>query len=123
MNQSWNKSQSVDGPPIDESFTQPELAVPIVCNVHPWMRAYAFVYLLDLLRVDIQGRGQDQIFVLALGGRRGLLGSGREQESGKRQRGENATRHEAPLVQLYGAGKPLRTRGRERHYRLLGLLQ
>jgi hypothetical protein len=44
MNQSWNKSQSVDGPPIDESFTQPELAVPIVCNVHPWMRAYAFVF-------------------------------------------------------------------------------
>jgi len=35
------------------------------------------------------GRGQDQIFVLALGGRSGLLGTCREQESGKRQRGEN----------------------------------
>jgi len=43
-NKSWNQSQSVEGPPIDESFAQPELAVPIACNVHPWMRAYAFVF-------------------------------------------------------------------------------
>ena len=43
-NQSWNQSQQVDGPAIDQSFPRPELAIPIACNVHPWMRAFAFVF-------------------------------------------------------------------------------
>jgi plastocyanin len=43
-NPSWNKSQTIDAPAIEQLFSHPELAIPIVCNVHPWMRAYAFVF-------------------------------------------------------------------------------
>lgn len=42
-NPPWNKSQS-EGAAIFESFPRPELAIPLVCNVHPWMRGYAFVF-------------------------------------------------------------------------------
>ena len=30
--------------PFEETFSQPELAVVIKCNVHPWMRAFAFIF-------------------------------------------------------------------------------
>jgi hypothetical protein len=43
-NRPWNKSQPVGAPPIDVSFGRPELAIPILCNVHPWMRSYIFVF-------------------------------------------------------------------------------
>ena len=43
-NRPWNKSQPLDGPAIEESFPQPELAIPVICNVHPWMRAFTFVF-------------------------------------------------------------------------------
>ena len=44
INHPWNKSQPVGGAPIEASFDHPELAVPVLCNVHPWMRAYLFVF-------------------------------------------------------------------------------
>jgi len=43
-NRAWNKSEPVGDPPIEASFTKPELAIPIACNIHPWMRAYLFVF-------------------------------------------------------------------------------
>jgi hypothetical protein len=43
-NKSWNKSEPVGDPPIQATFTKPELAIPIACNIHPWMRAYLFVF-------------------------------------------------------------------------------
>ncbi len=43
-NRAWNKSEPVGDPPIVATFTKPELAIPIVCNIHPWMRAYLFVF-------------------------------------------------------------------------------
>jgi hypothetical protein len=43
-NQPWNKSQPTAGPAMEVSFPQPELAIPVICNVHPWMRAFAFVF-------------------------------------------------------------------------------
>ena len=43
-NQPWNKSQPLGGPAIEESFQQPELAMPVACNVHTWMRAFTFVF-------------------------------------------------------------------------------
>jgi hypothetical protein len=43
-NRAWNKSEPVGDPPIVASFTKPELAIPIACNIHPWMRAYMFVF-------------------------------------------------------------------------------
>ncbi|MDE3108702.1 MAG: hypothetical protein KGL02_02065 [Acidobacteriota bacterium] len=44
VNQSWNRSEEPGEPPFTETFAHPELAVPVSCNVHPWMRAYAYVF-------------------------------------------------------------------------------
>jgi hypothetical protein len=43
-NKSWNKSEPVGDPPIQSTFTKPELDIPIACNIHPWMRAFLFVF-------------------------------------------------------------------------------
>jgi hypothetical protein len=40
----WNKSQPVGSAPIEASFEHPEFAMPVLCNVHPWMRAFLFVF-------------------------------------------------------------------------------
>jgi plastocyanin len=44
MNHSWNRSEEPGDPPFTETFSHPELGVPVTCNVHPWMRAYLFVF-------------------------------------------------------------------------------
>jgi hypothetical protein len=41
---SWTQSQTIGGPPIMATFMQPEFASRIVCNIHPWMRSYLFVF-------------------------------------------------------------------------------
>lgn len=41
-NAEWNKSQMPGGSPLDVSWNNAEV-IPIKCNVHPWMRAYAVV--------------------------------------------------------------------------------
>lgn len=43
-NHSWNRSIAAGEQPYVTTFTHPELAIPIVCNIHPWMRAYLFVF-------------------------------------------------------------------------------
>jgi hypothetical protein len=43
-NRPWNRSQQPGEPPFDISFARPELAIPVMCNVHPWMRAFVFVF-------------------------------------------------------------------------------
>jgi hypothetical protein len=43
-NNGWNKGQRAGGPVIETSFSRPELAIPFMCNVHPWMRAFVFVF-------------------------------------------------------------------------------
>jgi len=43
-NHVWNQSQPAGAPPIDKTFPNPELAIPVNCNVHPWMRGYLFVF-------------------------------------------------------------------------------
>jgi plastocyanin len=43
-NRDWNKSQPPGADPIDETFARPELAIPVKCNVHPWMKSYIFVF-------------------------------------------------------------------------------
>jgi hypothetical protein len=43
-NHSWNQSQPAGAPPIDRSFPNPELAIKVNCNVHPWMRGWLFVF-------------------------------------------------------------------------------
>lgn len=43
-NPEWNQSQPIGAAPFEEHFDIPELALPIRCNVHPWMNAYVFVF-------------------------------------------------------------------------------
>jgi hypothetical protein len=43
-NRGWNKSQPVGSAPIEASFEHPDFAMPVLCNVHPWMRAFLFVF-------------------------------------------------------------------------------
>jgi plastocyanin len=43
-NRSWNRSEQPGEAPFETSFARPELAMPIMCNVHPWMRGVVFVF-------------------------------------------------------------------------------
>lgn len=43
-NPKWNRSETPGAAPIDETFAIPELAIPLRCNVHPWMKSYVFVF-------------------------------------------------------------------------------
>jgi plastocyanin len=43
-NQPSNRSEQPGSAPIEEVLTTPELAIPIKCNVHPWMKGYVFVF-------------------------------------------------------------------------------
>lgn len=42
-NSQWNKSQTAGAGPIDVAWTNEEIAIPVKCNIHPWMRAYIAV--------------------------------------------------------------------------------
>jgi plastocyanin len=42
-NEEWNQSQGPGAAPLMETFKRPEI-VPIKCNQHPWMKAYAGVF-------------------------------------------------------------------------------
>jgi len=42
-NREWNKSQP-HGMPVEEAFPREEIAIPVKCNVHPWMRSYIAVF-------------------------------------------------------------------------------
>lgn len=39
-NQEWNVSQQPKGRPMEKTFDQPEIMMPLQCNNHPWMKAY-----------------------------------------------------------------------------------
>jgi len=43
-NRDWNQSQPPGAAAIEQSFARPELAIPVKCNVHPWMKSYIFVF-------------------------------------------------------------------------------
>jgi plastocyanin len=42
-NREWNESQPPGAAPIMQSFAREEVAVPVKCNVHPWMQSYIAV--------------------------------------------------------------------------------
>ena len=42
-NREWNKAQP-PGTRVDASFAREEIAIPMKCNVHPWMRSYIAVF-------------------------------------------------------------------------------
>ncbi|MGB9233585.1 MAG: hypothetical protein WCC04_04165, partial [Terriglobales bacterium] len=39
-NSGWNESQMMGSAPIEVTWANEEVAIPVKCNVHPWMRAY-----------------------------------------------------------------------------------
>jgi len=42
-NREWNRAE-LPGVKVDESFAREEVAIPVKCNVHPWMRGYVAVF-------------------------------------------------------------------------------
>ncbi len=42
-NREWNKAEP-PGAKIDEAFAREEIAIPVKCNVHPWMHSYVAVF-------------------------------------------------------------------------------
>ncbi len=42
-NREWNKAEP-PGSSLDESFAREEVAIPVKCNVHPWMHGYVAVF-------------------------------------------------------------------------------
>ena len=43
-NREWNQSQAQGVPPIEASFAREEIAIPVKCNIHPWMKGYIAVF-------------------------------------------------------------------------------
>jgi len=43
LNPEWNQTQAQDAPPMIKTFRRAEVMIPIKCNQHPWMKAYAGV--------------------------------------------------------------------------------
>lgn len=42
-NQEWNKSQPPGAAPFDVTWANEEIAVPVKCNIHPWMHGFIAV--------------------------------------------------------------------------------
>lgn len=42
-NREWNMTQP-HGMPLEQSFAREEIAIPVKCNVHPWMKGYIAVF-------------------------------------------------------------------------------
>jgi plastocyanin len=42
-NREWNMTQP-HGMPLEQTFTREEIAIPVKCNIHPWMRGYIAVF-------------------------------------------------------------------------------
>ena len=43
-NREWNQSQAQGVPPIEATFGRQEVAIPVKCNIHPWMKGYIAVF-------------------------------------------------------------------------------
>jgi plastocyanin len=39
----WNRSQPPGAPPFDTQWKNQEIAIPVKCNIHPWMHGYIAV--------------------------------------------------------------------------------
>jgi plastocyanin len=44
FNKEWNQTQPPGAPPITQTFTHPEVAMPVKDNQHPWEKAYVAVF-------------------------------------------------------------------------------
>ena len=43
-NREWNQSQPPGAAPITQDFARSEVAIPVKCNIHPWMKMYIGVF-------------------------------------------------------------------------------
>jgi plastocyanin len=59
-NREWNESQPPGSAPIMQSFAREEVAIPVKCNVHPWMKGYIGVMASPYFQVT----GKDGSFDL-----------------------------------------------------------
>lgn len=57
-NREWNKAQP-SGTTLEEVFTREEVAIPVKCNVHPWMRSYIAVLKHPFFAVTSKDGGFD----------------------------------------------------------------
>ena len=60
-NREWNESQPPGSAPIMQTFAREEVAVPVKCNVHPWMKSYMAVLASPYFQVT----GKDGSFSLS----------------------------------------------------------
>jgi hypothetical protein len=51
----WNKSQPPGAPPIETSWKTEEVAIPVKCNIHPWMHGYFVVVKGPYAMTDDKG--------------------------------------------------------------------
>ncbi|MGA8153629.1 MAG: carboxypeptidase regulatory-like domain-containing protein [Terriglobales bacterium] len=51
----WNKSQPPGAPPIVTSWKNEEVAIPVKCNIHPWMHGYFVVVKGPYATTDSNG--------------------------------------------------------------------
>lgn len=51
-NPEWNKTQGIGQAPIEETFRQAEVLIPVKCNQHPWMKSYIGVMRHPLFAVS-----------------------------------------------------------------------
>ncbi len=54
-NREWNESQAQGAPALQKSFAREEIAVPVKCNVHPWMKSYIAVFSHPYFHVTGKG--------------------------------------------------------------------
>jgi hypothetical protein len=54
-NSEWNKSQPPGAPPFDIAWTNEEIAIPVKCNIHPWMHGYFVVVKGPYATTDEKG--------------------------------------------------------------------
>jgi plastocyanin len=57
-NREWNKAQP-GGSTLEETFAREEIAIPVKCNVHPWMRSYIAVFKHPYFTVTGKGGSFD----------------------------------------------------------------
>jgi plastocyanin len=57
-NREWNKAEP-PGSKLEESFAREEIAIPVKCNVHPWMRGYIAVFKHPFFAVTGKDGGFD----------------------------------------------------------------
>ena len=44
VNREWNESQPPGAGALTKAFAREEMAIPVKCNIHPWMRSYIHVF-------------------------------------------------------------------------------